>query len=140
VKRSDETSQDMRVFRYWVEIRELATGSVRTLPLTAVMRICLVRGKKNEPPPPDRELLELTDGEATLEANDLDDLRTQLREKYPDAVFERTLHYERDRDAEERREKALNGLVQLLAERAVEQALEEESHGASSSSLHVAAK
>ena len=104
------------------------------------MRICLVRGKKNEPPPPDRELLELTDGEATLEANDLDDLRAQLREKYPDAVFERTLHYERDRDAEERRKKALNGLVQLLAERAVEQALEEESHGASSSSLPLAAK
>ena len=61
------------------------------------------------------------------------DLRAQLREKYPDAVFERTLHYVRDREAEERPEEALNGLVQLLAERVVEQALEEESGGASSS-------
>jgi hypothetical protein len=54
-----------------------------------------VRGKKNEPLPPNEELLQLTDGEVTLEAKDLDDLRAQLREKYPEGAFERTLHYVR---------------------------------------------
>jgi hypothetical protein len=39
---------EKRIFRYWVEIRELATGSVRKLPLTAVRMVCLKMGKKNE--------------------------------------------------------------------------------------------
>jgi hypothetical protein len=65
-----------------------------------------------------------------LEAKDLDDLRAQLREKYPEGAFERTLHYVRDPEAEERRERALNGLIELLAERVVEQMIEEESRDA----------
>src|SRR6185437_12083249 len=91
---------DRRVFRYWVELRELASGSVRTLPLTAVVKICLARRKKNEPPVPNEEVLHLKDGSETLEVKSLDELRVRLREKYPGAAFERTLHYVRDQEAE----------------------------------------
>lgn len=111
---------DKQIFRYWVEVRELATGTVRKLPLTAAKVICLKTGTKNEPLPPDRELLQLKDDEATWEAETFDELRTQLREKYPDAAFERTLHYERDHEAEERHENALNGLIKILAKAAVD--------------------
>ena len=55
-----------KVFRYWIEVRELATGSVRKLPLTAVRLVCLRRGEKNEPPLPDREVLRLQDDEGDL--------------------------------------------------------------------------
>lgn len=121
-----------QIFRYWVEIRELATGSMRTLPLTGVVKICLAKRKKNEPPIPNEELLQLKDGVERWEAKNLDELAARLGEKYPDAVFERTLHYERDREAEERRERALNGLMDLLAKAAVDEMIEEETRGASS--------
>jgi hypothetical protein len=118
---------DKQIFRYWVEVRELATGSVRKLPLTAVKVICLKTGKKNEPLPPDRELLQLRDGEETWEAETFDELRTRLRDKYPDAAFERTLHKLRDHEAEERHERALNGLIRLLAKAAVDDWIAEQS-------------
>jgi hypothetical protein len=86
-----------------------------------VVKICLARPKKNEAPIPNQELLHLKDGAETLEAKSFDELRAQLRDKYPDDAFERTLHFERDREAEERRERALNGLAQLLAEQVVEE-------------------
>jgi hypothetical protein len=120
-----------QIFRYWVEIRELATGSIRTHPLTGVVKICLAKRKKNEPPIPNEELLQLNDGVETWEAKNLDELAARLREKYPDAAFERTLHYERDREAEDRRERALNGLMDLLAKAAVDEMIEEETRGAS---------
>lgn len=116
-----------RIFRYWVEVRELATGSVRKLPLTAVRLVCLKRGKKNGPPLPDRELLQLNDDAETWEAETLDELRARLRDKYPDAAFERTLHYVRDHEAEERREEALNGLIDILAKKVVDDLIAEES-------------
>ena len=118
---------DRQIFRYWVELRDLKSRSVRKLPLTAVKVICLKTGKKNEPLPPDKELLRLQDGEETWEASDFDELRTRLREKYPDGAFERTLHYVRDREAEERRERALNGLISILAKSAVDDLIAEES-------------
>jgi hypothetical protein len=117
---------DKRILRYWVEVRELAGGSVRKLPLSAVRLICLKRGKKNEPPLPDREALRLQDGEDTWEASDFDELKIRLRDKYPDASFERTLHYERDHEAEERRERALNGLISILAKSVVDDLIAEE--------------
>lgn len=117
-----------KIFRYWIEVRELATGSVRKLPLTAVRLVCLRRGKKNEPPLPDTEVLQLKDDAQTWEAETFDELRTRLRDKYPDAVFERTLHYVRDQEAEERREKALSELVDILARRVVDDLIAEESH------------
>ncbi len=114
-----------QVFRYWVEIRELASGQVRTLPLNGVRKICLKRGKKNEPPTPDEDVLELKDGADTWETKNLDELRVRLREKYPDESFERTLHYVRDREAEERRERALDGLMNLIVQNVVDDLLEE---------------
>jgi hypothetical protein len=118
---------DKKILRYWVEIRDLKSGSVRELPLTAVRLVCLKRGKKNERPLPDRELLRLQDGEETWEADTFDELRTRLRDEYPDAAFERTLHYVRDHEAEERRERALNGLISILAKSAVDDLIAEES-------------
>ena len=118
---------DKKVLRYWVEVRELASGLVRKLPLTPVRLVCLKRGKKNEPPLPDSEVLRLQDDEETWEASDLDELKIRLRDKYPDAAFARTLHYVRDHEAEERRERALNGLISILAKRVVDDLIAEES-------------
>jgi hypothetical protein len=67
---------DEKIFRYWVEVREHASGLVRKLPLTAVRLVCLKTGKKNEPLPPDRGLLRMQDGEETWEASDFDELKT----------------------------------------------------------------
>ena len=118
---------DKQIFRYWVEVRDPASGSVRKLPLTAVRLVCLKRGKKNEPPLPDKELLRLQDDEETWEADTFDELRIRLRDKYPDAAFERTLHYVRDHEAEQRRERALDGLISILAKRIVDDLIAEES-------------
>ena len=118
---------DKEIFRYWVEVRELKSESVRKLPLTAVRRVCFKRGKNNEPLLPDREVLKLQDEEETWEADTFDELRARLRDKYPDSAFERTLHYVRDLEAEERREAALNGLISILAKRVVDDLIAEES-------------
>jgi hypothetical protein len=120
--------RDKQILRYWVEVRELASGSVRKLPLTAIRMVCLKTAKKNEPRPPDREMLRLQDDTETWEVETFDELRTRLRTKYPDAAFERTLHYVRDKEAEEpRRERALNGLISILAKAAVDDLIAEES-------------
>jgi len=77
---------DRQILRYWVEIRELTSGSVRTFPLTAMRKISLARGKKNEPPPLSKDVLHLKDGAETLGAKTFDELRAQLRDKYPDTA------------------------------------------------------
>jgi hypothetical protein len=118
---------DKTILRYWVEIRELASRSVRKLPLTAVRMVCLKRGKKNEPLTPDREVLRLQDDEETWEAESFEELKIRLRDKYPDAAFERTLHFVRDHEAEERYERALNELISLLAKKAVDDLIAEAS-------------
>ncbi len=69
-----------KLLRYWVEVRKLAGGSVRTLPLTAVRLVFLKRGKKNEPPLPDREVLRLQDDEETWEADTFDPRRRRHEE------------------------------------------------------------
>ena len=115
-----------KILRYWVEVRELATGSVRKLPLTAMRLVCLKGGKKNEPPIPDRELLQLKDDAETWEAETFEELRARLRDKYPDATFERTLHYVRDSEAEERRESALNALMNILVREVVDDLIADE--------------
>jgi hypothetical protein len=118
---------DKKILRYWIEVRDFKSGSVRKLPLTAVRLVCLKRGKKNEPGLPDRELLRLQDGEETWEASDLDELRSVLSDKYPDAAYLRTLHTVRDHEAEERHESALNELISILAKSAVNEFVAEES-------------
>lgn len=42
----------------------------------------------NEAQKPTEETLQLKDGSATLDAKSLDDLATQLRERYPDEAYE----------------------------------------------------
>ena len=117
-----ERPEDEQIFRYWVEVRDLANGSVLSLPLSAVARIHIPR-KKNEAQRPREEILRLQDGSAILEAISLDDLAAQLRQKYPDSGYERTLHRERDREAEERRAEAMNQLIRILAEAVVRDTL-----------------
>jgi hypothetical protein len=92
-----------------------------------VRLVCLKIGKKNEPRPPDRDVLRLQDNEETWAAETFDELRTRLRNKYPDAAYERTLHYMRDHEAEERRERALNRLITILTKSAVDDLIAEES-------------
>jgi len=88
-----------QIFRYWVEVLELNNGSVRKLPLSAVAKIHIPRRKK-DPQRPREDVLQLKDGSTALEAKSLDDLAAQLRQRYPDGEYERTLHRERDRQAE----------------------------------------
>ncbi len=120
---SKELPENKRIFRYWVEVRDLTNGSVRNLPLTAVAKIHIPRSKK-EGQRPTEEILQLKDGSATLEAKSLDDLAAQLRERYPDGAYERTLHQERNWEAEVRREEALHQLAKIVAEAVVRDFLE----------------
>ena len=55
----------------------------------------------------------------------LDDLAAQLRQKYPDEAYERTLHRKRDHETEQRRAEAMNGLIEILAKSVAEQLLRE---------------
>ncbi len=72
-------------------------------------------------------MLRLQDHEETWEADTFDELRSVLSDKYPDAAFARTLHYVRDQEAEERRERALNGLISILAKSVVDNLIAEQS-------------
>lgn len=116
---TDDT--DRRIYRCWIEIRSVESGEVRTLPLTAYRRIPLVA--KTRELPPARTVLSVTDGAITDEAASLDELTATLRTRYPDGAYERRLFYERDLDAERTRNAALNGLIELLAELAAQEAL-----------------
>jgi hypothetical protein len=121
-KSSAEPPDAEQIFRYWVEVRDLTSGSVNNLPLSAFARIHIPR-KRKEAQKPREEILRVQDGSAILEAISLDDLATQLCQKYPDSRYERTLHRERDREAEERRAEAINQLIRILAEAAVKDIL-----------------
>lgn len=127
-KRTSKTNkvapQGSAVVRYWVQIRDLRNGSTRDLPLNAVTRIHIAT-KRNQLHRPTEEILQLKDGSTTLEASSLDDLAPQLRHRYPDDTYERTLHRARDYQAEERRADALNQLIKILAEAAVKEGLHE---------------
>ena len=56
---------------------------------------------------------------------DLDALAATLLGRYPDETHERRLHWERDLDAEQRYEDALDSLIELLVEAAVNDVLRE---------------
>jgi hypothetical protein len=120
-KRSMHAEQ---VFRYWVELRDLENGSTRNLPLTAIAKIHIPR-KRNEAQRPSEEILQLHDNSVIIEAKNLDDLAAQVRQKYPDEAYERTLHRERDHEAEQRRADAMDGLIEILAKSVAEQLLRE---------------
>jgi hypothetical protein len=112
------------IYRYWVELRDLHTGTTRNLPLRLMHRVCLKAGK-GEPLPPDEQFLQLIDDSAVVEARDLEDLKTQLRQKYPDEAYERRLFYERDLDAEERTNRALDNLARIFSDGVVDDLLKE---------------
>ncbi len=65
------------------------------------------------------ELVEKLEAEGLLEETALDDLIQRLRERYPDALFERTLKQELDQAATERRAEAINELARIVARAAV---------------------
>jgi len=123
-KKGKARPENKPIFRYWVEVLELKTGSMATLPLTQITKIHIPR-KKSDPQRPNDEILQLEDGSVKLEAKTLDDLAAQLRQRYSDGEYERRLHRERDREAEERWERGMNGLMRILAEAAVERILRE---------------
>jgi len=122
VNNGKESPESQQVFRYWVEIRELANGSARNLPLNGVTKIRIPRTKK-EAQTRNEEILQLKDGPATLEANSIQDLAAQLRARYPDDSYERSLHWQRDREAEARRAEAIDKLSEILLPRAYLEAL-----------------
>jgi hypothetical protein len=72
-------------------VLELKNGSVRNLPLSAVAKIHVPRAKK-EAQRPREDVLQLMDGSTTLQAKSLDDLASQLRQRYPEGEYGRTLH------------------------------------------------
>jgi hypothetical protein len=117
-----ELSDNKKIYRYWVEVRNLSNGSIRNLPLIAIAKIHIPRSKK-EAQRPTEEVLQLKDGSGTLEAKTIVELVAQLSATYPDGEYERTLHQERDREAEERRAEAMNQLIRILAEAAVKEVL-----------------
>jgi hypothetical protein len=121
-KNGRELPDRQKVFRCWVEVRERANGSARHLPINGVTKIHIPRSKK-EPQKPNEEILQLRDGAATLEAKSVEDLAAQLRARYPDDAYERTLHWERDREAEVQRAEGAKKLSEILLPRAYLEAL-----------------
>lgn len=107
----------------WVEARRLQDGPIRTLRMTEAMMVPLVSSKTN-PQPSSR--LRLQDDSEILEADDFESLRVQLRERYPDDAFECTIHWERDLQAEERRQRAQHSPARQMAEAIVEEAQRDE--------------
>jgi hypothetical protein len=126
VRDGGELPENKQIYRHWVEVRELGSGASRSLPLGVLTQIHIPR-KKNETQKPAKEILQLTDGTDILEAPSLDELAAQLRERYPDGQYERTLHAERDREAEKRRLDAMNNLVRHIVESFVKRLSNEDS-------------
>ncbi len=108
-----------QIYLYRVEVRDRRDASSRTLPLGGFTRIHLTT-KKGQVPRPDEHVLQLQDGLEVIEAQDPDDLKAQLRARYPDDTHERLLHRERDLEAERRKAEAMEALMQLVVEAVVE--------------------
>lgn len=119
----DDGALDQQIFKWWIELRDLRTGSVRQLALEETTRIHLAR--RNETQRPNESVLRVQDGSMILEPISLDDLAAQLRRIYPDETHERTLHSKRDRDAEQRRHQALDDLGRLFARVALDKLIDE---------------
>jgi hypothetical protein len=91
MKRYGDIPEERGMYRCEVEITELGSGSRRKVPLTAYRMICFARKKGAETPPP-VDVRHFEDGDLMLEA--------RSDEEY------------RDREAEERRESAFQGLIE----------------------------
>ncbi len=124
-KRKKDLPESKRIYRHWVEPRELRDGSTRDLPLRAVTRIQLPR-REGDRQKPDQQVLRLQDNSVVLEGRNIEDIVAQLRQQYPDETHERFLHRERDCKAEQRKAGAMNALVEILAKAAVDELLREQ--------------
>jgi hypothetical protein len=111
-----ERSERERIYRSWIEVIDRESGSIRKLPLKAMAKILLKSKTEKDPPPSRVDVLELTDGSERIEVKNIDELSVQLRQRYPDATYERSLHMERDHEAEERRADAISRMVQLIVD------------------------
>ena len=143
---ADEVPENRRVFRYVVEITDLSSGSSHRVPLSfqqVVLILPAARRRRRtsaaaaasqspEPPEPitsrqpSTDRIRFEDGEFVLEASTWEEFRARLRDQYPDDRFERRLHVQRDREAEVRREEAIQSLIKLIAEGMVDDLLKEQ--------------
>lgn len=119
-----------QILRRWILLRDRRNGSTRELPLSAVTRIHLPT-KRHPEQRLNESVLRLKDVTATIEAHSIEDLVVQLREKYPDEVYECTLHSERDVQAEQLREQCLDKLAGIFIEAAVDRLIREADQSAS---------
>jgi hypothetical protein len=71
-------------------------------------------------PRPNEMVLRVQDGADVIEARTIDELAAQLRVRYPDDTYDRFLRSERDADAERRTAQAMEGLIEILVEAALE--------------------
>ena len=113
-RRKRRRSSSEQLFRTWVELRDLRDGSTRQLQLRVETSVHL-RSLAGGPQQPDQQLLILEDGAHTIKASQSDDLFAQLRERYPNGLYERCLHQERDVAAEQSRSAALDSLFEIYA-------------------------
>jgi hypothetical protein len=120
MKRKDDTPIEGQLFRYWVRLHDRHDHTTRELPITFVERIALVtKSKTNAQDPPLELRLRAQDIGRTWDASDVGDLARQLRDHYPDDVFERTLNRERDFAAEEKYRSAIGHFARILARAAM---------------------
>ena len=112
-----EAPERQRVYRYTVEILDVANGEKRLLPLKGERCIPLIKDDE-EAKRLTKEILIVQDGEEEIRAETFDEVRQILRDRYPDGRFERRLLVERDRE-EERTEGAIGCLIELVVEAAV---------------------
>lgn len=133
-RRKNQPGLAERVYRHTVEIRDLRDGTVRHIPLRGYVAIQLKTGNSSmgrksparpEPMPnavpKKRQYWKLEDDlHGHQEITDAEDLKVRVRERYPDEFFERRLIIVRDREAEERHASAMRGLLQIIAESAVD--------------------
>ena len=120
----EDIPESERIFNHWIEIVDLMDGTRREFAIKAIKRVHLPR--TGEPLRPDQCVLRLEDGESTIEGLNLDDLIEQLRIKYPDTRYERWLKMERDLEAERTRRNAIDSLIKLVAQSAVDRLFEKQ--------------
>lgn len=112
--------KSLQMFQHFVDVRDLRDGSTRTFKLLKVVSLFLPT-KKGVEPRPSEELLRLECDATSLEAKTFDELIIQLRQKYPDEVYERVLRSERDYQSEQ----AMHDLFRVFAAAALKRLMRE---------------
>ncbi|MGH8251226.1 MAG: hypothetical protein ACREVI_11135 [Steroidobacteraceae bacterium] len=121
-KNDKDLPESLQMFRYFVDLRNLRDGSTLTLRLRTMVKFYLP-AKKSKAPRPREEFLQVEDGAVTLETKTFNELVTQLRNKYPDGEYVRTLRRERDHEAE----RAMDDLMGIIARSALEKYMRDQS-------------